>query len=285
MKILKTISGAREHIGSLTQGLEGPGFVPTMGALHEGHLSLVRRSVEENRLAGVSIFVNPIQFNNPRDLEQYPRTLDEDLGKLASVLRPDDFVFIPAVEEMYPTPVNRVYDFGNLGQVMEGRFRPGHFNGVGIVVDRLFRIVRPGRAYFGEKDFQQMTVIRKLMEIEKLPVEIIPCAIIREPDGLAMSSRNVRLTAGHRKAAPVIYQALREARQEYAHKPPGLLKEQIRNRIDSTGLLVTEYVEIAFESTLQPVHSREQPGMVRCFTAVQAGDVRLIDNLRFTPDN
>jgi pantoate--beta-alanine ligase len=180
---------------------------------------------------------------------------------------------------MYPEAVNRVYRFGNLEEVMEGRFRPGHFNGVAIVVNRLFRIVEPARAYFGEKDFQQLAIIRKLVETENLPVDIVPCPIIREPDGLAMSSRNVRLTVEHRKAAPEIYRSMQLARQRVKVLPVEQLKEQIRQQIDSTGQLVTEYVEFADEATLLPVTLWSDASTIRCFVAVQAGAVRLIDNM------
>ena len=278
MKVFTTCQEIRLHQASCKGDSPDPGFVPTMGALHEGHLSLVKRAVEENAWAGVSIFVNPIQFNNTSDLDNYPRTLESDLRILNPVLRENDFVFAPSVREMYPEPVNREYPFGDLGKVMEGCFRPGHFNGVAIVVNRLFRIVEPARAYFGEKDYQQLAIIRKLVEIEDLPVDIVPCPIIREPDGLAMSSRNVRLTAEHRKAAPAIYRSLHEAREAAPELTISRLKEQIRSRIDSTGLLVTEYVEFADETTLLPVTAWSDASDIRCFVAVQAGEVRLIDN-------
>ncbi|MFH0761812.1 MAG: pantoate--beta-alanine ligase [Bacteroidota bacterium] len=279
MKVFTTIKEIRLHLASCKGDSPGPGFVPTMGALHEGHLSLVKKAVQENALAGLSIFVNPIQFNNPSDLDNYPRTLESDLRILNPVLRENDFVFAPSVREMYPEPVTREYQFGNLGKVMEGRFRPGHFNGVAIVVNRLFRIVEPARAYFGEKDFQQLAIIRRLVEIENMAAEIVPCPIIREPDGLAMSSRNVRMKAEHRKAAPAIYRSLYEASQTVPELTILRLKEQIQSRIDSTGLLVTEYVEFADETTLLPVTAWSDASAIRCFVAVQAGDVRLIDNM------
>lgn len=286
MKIFTTISEVRQHVASLRSEYGcGSGFVPTMGALHEGHLSLVRRSVSENPSTGVSIFVNPIQFNNPADLEKYPRTLETDLEMLSGIMGEEDFVFSPAVQEMYPTPENREYRFGPLETVMEGRFRPGHFNGVGIVVSKLFRITEPEKAYFGEKDFQQLAIIRKLVEIEEFPVIIVPCPIVRESDGLAMSSRNVRLTPDHRKASPAIYRALTDFCQPARESDPGRICAQIREQIDSTGFLVTEYVEIAGESDLQPVREIRPGTALRCFVAVQAGEVRLIDNLRLTIDD
>lgn len=281
MKVFTTVQEIRSYLASAAVDSRGTGFVPTMGALHHGHLSLVKRAVEENALAGLSIFVNPIQFNNPSDLENYPRTLESDLRLLKPVLRENDFVFAPGVEEMYPEPAGRVYDFGNLERVMEGSSRPGHFNGVGVVVNRLFRIIEPTRAYFGEKDYQQLAIIRKLVDIEHLAVDVVPCPIVREPDGLAMSSRNVRLTPEHRKAAPEIFRSLLDAQQAGPTLPVDLLKEQIRNQIDSTGLLVTEYVEFADETTLLPVATWADASRIRCFVAVQAGEVRLIDNMPF----
>jgi pantoate--beta-alanine ligase len=285
MKIFKTIADTRRYLATLRQRSATLALVPTMGALHEGHLSLVRRSVEENQATGISIFVNPIQFNNPADLEKYPRTLESDLRLLEPLLSTEDFIFAPTVKEMYPVPDAHVYRFGSLETVMEGASRPGHFNGVGIVVNKLFRITEPDHAYFGEKDFQQLAIIRKLVEIEELQVKIIACPIIREPDGLAMSSRNVRLTPEHRKVAPEIYRSMLEVCQSAYARVPDDLKNDIRSRIDSTGLLVTEYIEFADESTLQPVKTFESKGTVRCFVAVQAGDVRLIDNLRLTVDD
>lgn len=254
--------------------------MPTMGALHEGHLSLIRSSVEENRCTAVSIFVNPIQFNNPSDLEKYPRDLETDLNLLRDLLREDDFVFVPSVTEMYPEPVTTRYDFDALETVMEGQYRPGHFNGVGIVVNRLLRIVEPDRIYLGEKDFQQLAIIRRLTQIEQLPVKIVPCPIIREPDGLAMSSRNQRLTPEHRKAAPAIYRALKEASADFSTRDIAGLISRITEQIEATGLLKVEYVEFVDEASLQPVARHDESQAVRCFVAVQAGEVRLIDNVR-----
>ncbi len=285
MKIFHTIADTRTYLATLRQRPVSLGLVPTMGALHKGHLSLVRRSAEENQATGISIFVNPIQFNNPADLEKYPRTLEADLRLLEPLLGEEDFIFAPTAKDMYPVPETTIYRFGSLETVMEGAFRPGHFNGVGIVVNKLFRITEPDRAYFGEKDFQQLAIIRRLVEIENLPVKIIACPIIREPDGLAMSSRNVRLTPEHRKAAPEIYRAMQEVCRSASGRYFDVLKNDIRSRIDATGLLVTEYIEFADESTLQPVMTFKGEGHVRCFVAVQAGEVRLIDNLRLTIDD
>jgi pantoate--beta-alanine ligase len=279
MHLFETVDSTRRHAGSIRQRSLTLGFVPTMGALHEGHLSLVRRALEENDCVAVSIFVNPIQFNNTDDLRKYPRTLERDLELLRPLLGVEDFVFAPTVEEMYPEPSTRIYDFGPLATVMEGRFRPGHFNGVGVVVDRLFRIVGPDAAYFGEKDFQQLAIIRRLAEIEGHDIRIVACPIIREADGLAMSSRNVRLTPNHRRAAPEIFRILTRAVSDKTTATPDDLRKRITNEIDATGLLKTEYVDFADERTLAPAQTWDQFPAIRCFVAVHAGEVRLIDNV------
>ena len=279
MKVFETIEEVRRHVRSQRLEQMTIGFVPTMGALHEGHLSLVRRAAAENSRVAVSIFVNPIQFNNPADLEKYPRNLGADLDLLRDFLGPEDFVFTPSVNEMYPKAETTVYDFGSLATVMEGRFRPGHFNGVGIVVSKLLRITEPQRAYFGEKDFQQLAIIRRLAEMENLPVDIVPCPIVREPDGLAMSSRNQRLTPEHRRTAPVIYRTLAEAIRRIPADSPGELAEWITAAINATGLLEVEYVEFADETTLAHADSWSGYRRIRCFIAVQAGEIRLIDNI------
>jgi pantoate--beta-alanine ligase len=282
MKIFETVPATREYAGSQSDKHRTIGFVPTMGALHDGHLSLVRQAASENDCVAVSIFVNPVQFNNTDDLIKYPRNLPADFSMLKPLLREDDFIFAPSVEEMYPHPETHVYDFGALASVMEGRFRPGHFNGVGVVVNKLLRIVRPDKAYFGEKDFQQLAIIRRLTEIEQLPVKIIPCKIIREADGLAMSSRNARLTPAHRRIAPAIFQALSQAARKFPTTGPDELRQFITESLNQTGLLAVEYVEFADEISLAPMTSWRESENIRCFVAVQAGDVRLIDNLRFS---
>ncbi len=279
MKIFQTINSTREHVLSLQEKHLSLGFVPTMGALHEGHLSLVRRAVAENDHVAVSIFVNPIQFNNPADLEKYPRDLSADLKLLEPILKENDFIFAPSEIEMYPEPETKVYDFGPLATVMEGSFRPGHFNGVGVVVNKLLRIINSDKAYFGEKDFQQLAIIKKLTDIENLPVKIVPCDIVREYDGLAMSSRNVRLSPEHRNIAPMIFQAISHAAANLEYGTPEDLKEIVTSTLHRTGLLVVEYVEFADESTLAPVGDWNESEHIRCFIAVQAGDVRLIDNV------
>ena len=205
------------------------GFVPTMGALHEGHLSLVARAGAENDTVVVSIFVNPNQFNDPNDLKHYPRTLESDLALLGSLRC--DYLFFPDVTEIYPEPDTRKFDFGALERVMEGRFRPGHFNGVAQVVSRLFDIVRPDKAYFGQKDFQQCSIIKKMCILLKSPIVIVPCDIVRERDGLAMSSRNSLLTAAHKAVAPQIYRILQEAQQESVFSTPEEVKMGVYDKI------------------------------------------------------
>lgn len=279
MQIFTQIEEVRRFRNLPEQAEKSLGFVPTMGALHEGHLALVRCAKSENKRVAISIFVNPIQFNNPEDLRLYPRTLERDLEMLGSVLEDDDFVFAPEAEEMYPDSRHQLYDFGTLEKSMEGLHRPGHFNGVGVVVDRLFRIVEPDRAYFGEKDYQQLAIIRRLVEIEKHGVTIVPCPIIRENDGLAMSSRNVRLSIENRRNAPRLYSLLQETRQriqEGADLRP--VQQQLTHSIDRIPGFKTDYVCFADEATLEPLNfATNRP--FRCFIAVNAGDVRLIDNL------
>jgi pantoate--beta-alanine ligase len=249
-----------------------------MGALHEGHLELVRRAVRENGIAAGSIFVNPIQFNNPEDLKKYPREEESDIRKLQEA--GDGMVFIPTVEEMYPEPDRTVYDFGLLDKVMEGKFRPGHFNGVAIVVRKLFEIIGPDRAYFGEKDFQQLAIIRRLAEMLQLTVEIIPCPTVREPDGLAMSSRNQRLNAEDRQRAPLIYAILKEARNRAAHFTVEEVLHWARNEFRNYPFFEPEYFEIVDMKTLQPVADwNSDNGTIAC-TAVYLGGVRLIDNIK-----
>ncbi|MDR4987561.1 MAG: pantoate--beta-alanine ligase [Bacteroidales bacterium] len=253
------------------------GFVPTMGALHQGHLALVEQARKENDLVVCSIFVNPIQFNRPEDLATYPRTLDEDLKLLETVRC--DAVFCPEVQEMYPHPEQKNYDFGTLDKVMEGKYRQGHFNGVAVVVSKLFGIVSPDRAYFGRKDFQQLQVIRALVVMEGLDVEIIACPTVREEDGLAMSSRNRRLSASQRSEASTIYRALTAARSMYPDVPLHDIRERVISQINASPELEVEYVEIVRADTLLPAEKHtDDVELVTC-VAVNAGNIRLIDNM------
>lgn len=255
------------------------GFVPTMGALHEGHLSLVVKAGSLCDIVVVSIFVNPTQFNDKKDLVNYPRTLESDL-KLLSTVR-CEYVFSPSVEEIYPVPDTRKFEFGALETVMEGAFRPGHFNGVAQVVSRLFEIVQPEIAFFGRKDFQQLAVIKDLVRQLNFPIEIIPCDIVRENDGLAMSSRNKLLSSEHRSCAPLIYQVLVEAKKISRDKTVEEVKEYVVSKINANQLFKVEYFEIVDDTTLMPIESWSQSGTKVGCIAVYAGKVRLIDNIIF----
>ena len=254
-------------------------FVPTMGALHAGHLSLVRRALSECDRCIVSVFVNPTQFNDPRDLETYPRTLEADSELLASVGA--SALFAPEVSTIYPKEDTRTFDVGTVAEVMEGRYRPGHFNGVMQVVSRLFDIVRPDCAYFGEKDFQQIAVIRAMVRLIGSPVEIIACPIVREADGLALSSRNVRLSAEERREAPQIYRILSESRSWAKEMSPQQVIERVTEQINAVPHLRVEYFEIVDTDSLQPIASwSDSPAPHGCIT-VFCGEVRLIDNIAY----
>ena len=254
------------------------GFVPTMGALHEGHLSLINRAKKENDIVVCSVFVNPIQFNNPTDLEKYPRTPEKDIEKLEQA--GCDAVFMPSVEEMYPGKVEDHYDFGDLERVMEGACRPGHFNGVAIVVRKLFEIVTPDRAYFGEKDFQQLAIIKKMVQNLNMNLEIVPCTIVRENDGLAMSSRNVRLNEAERAIAPKIFATLNDSITKKDVMSPAEMKEYTLTKYAEIKEFDVEYVEITDETNLKSLESWNECDHARIFVALQLGPVRLIDNVR-----
>ena len=253
------------------------GFVPTMGALHEGHITLIRRAEQENDFVVVSIFVNPIQFNNPEDLTKYPRNLEADIQQLEGT--GCSLVFAPAVQEMYPEPDLTEFDFGQLDKVMEGKFRPGHFKGVAIVVKKLFEIVTPTRAYFGEKDFQQLAIIRKMVSMLQMPVEIVPCPIVREGDGLAMSSRNARLTPEERAEAPVIYNALSAVKENYSWFIPDGVRQLVTGEIQESRYFRVEYVSVVDAETLQPFEDWQDAEHAVVCVAAYIGGVRLIDNI------
>lgn len=278
MKIVTSVQDLRSELSQVDAAQVG--FVPTMGALHSGHISLVERARRECGVVVVSVFVNPTQFNDPNDLKNYPRTpeADAEMLRAAGV----DVVFMPSVEEMYPTPDTRVFDFGNIDKVMEGATRPGHFNGVAQVVSRLFDMVRPAKAYFGEKDFQQIAVIRAMVAQLALTVEIIPCPIVRDVDGLALSSRNTLLTPEYRAAAPDICAALRKGAAVVGEKSPAEVEALIAENIERGGLLRVIYVQVVDGTSLERVDSWSvaEGGCIQCCVAVQAGDVRLIDNMR-----
>lgn len=278
MQTFHTIADLRCAIAAERLNGKSIGFVPTMGALHEGHLQLMRRAMKENDLVVVSIYVNPTQFNKPEDLEKYPRTLDADSKMLDEI--GCHLLFAPDNAEMYPEPNHSTYDFGPLSMVMEGAFRPGHFDGVAMVVRRLFEIVEPDTAYFGEKDFQQLAIINQLVRMFQLPVKIIPCPIVREIDGLAMSSRNMRLLPNERKIAPAIYKTLLKASKLHNVLSPAEMRNWVSNELSKIPEFQIDYVEIAEDQLLQPIQHWNNASGAIIFVAIFLGNVRLIDNMR-----
>ena len=267
-----------EHHRSLRHSI---GLVPTMGALHQGHLSLVKRARKDNDIVVTSVFVNPTQFNNPDDLRTYPRTEEADCRLLeeAGV----DYAFIPSVYEIYPEPDTRVFDLGPVAKVMEGAMRPGHFNGVAQIVSKLFAMVQPTRAYFGEKDYQQIAVIRRMVELEGFDLEIVACPIMRHDDGLAMSSRNVRLTPEQRAIAPAIHRTLVESLELKPSRTVEEVKRFVTETIDALPQMRTEYYEIVNADTMQPITDWDQAKTAVGCVTVYCGDVRLIDNITYRP--
>ena len=277
MLLIETISDLQNKLEQAHRTHQTIGLVPTMGALHEGHLSLIQRARKENDLCVVSVFVNPTQFNNAEDLEKYPRTLEQDLQLVSDYA---DIVFAPSVEEVYRVPATEQYDFGPVAEGMEGPARPGHFNGVGIIVKRLFDWVQPTRAYFGEKDFQQIAVIKTLVRQCGLNLQIVPCPIVREASGLALSSRNRRLTEEERATAANIYRILKASTQLKTTNTQEIRKF-VEEEINKYDLFRLEYYEIVDDETLQPVADlNDSTGVVGCIT-VWANQVRLIDNIRY----
>lgn len=279
MEIVRTIERLKMLVSDKkSQGLT-IGLVPTMGALHAGHLSLIGRARRENDVVVVSVFVNPTQFNNQEDLRTYPRTEEADCRLLEA--ESVDYAFIPSVEEIYPEPDTRVFDLGPVAEVMEGAMRPGHFNGVAQIVSKLFAIVSPTRAYFGEKDFQQIAVIRRMVSLEGFDLEIIACPIKREADGLALSSRNVRLNAEQREIAPVIHRTLSSSREWSRDHSVAETKKYVIDEINSFPHMEVEYYEIVDGTTMQPISEWcDSKDPVGCVT-VYCGDVRLIDNIKY----
>jgi len=255
------------------------GFVPTMGALHEGHLRMIKHCKHENGVCVVSIFVNPTQFNDKNDLQAYPRMLKKDCEQLEKV--GCDCVFAPSEDEIYPEPDRRIFNLGPVTEVMEGIYRPGHFNGVAQVVSKLFDMVRPDNAYFGEKDFQQIAVIRALVEQLNMQINLVVYPIVRETDGLAMSSRNLRLTPEQRRLAPVIARTLKESINFVPSKSVQEVKEWIVKTLNDTPFMYVDYFEIVDSHTLQPIKAWNDTDMPIGCIAVFCGDVRLIDNIRY----
>lgn len=279
MKRVNSIQELKRYLAEERQHNKQIGFVPTMGALHNGHLSLVKRCVEENDVCVVSIFVNPTQFNDKNDLATYPRTLDKD----SALLEPTgcDYVFAPTEAEMYPEPDTRTFDFGTVSAVMEGARRPGHFNGVAQIVSKLFYAVEPDNAYFGEKDFQQIAVIRAMVKQLNIPVKINACPILREEDGLALSSRNVRLTPEQRQKAPLIARTLKESTNFAAGKSVQEVIDYVVNTINADPVMRVEYYEIVDGITMESIKDwSDTDYAVGCIT-VYCGEVRLIDNIRY----
>ena len=279
MLVVETVENLHAYLAAARSEGKSIGLVPTMGALHEGHASLVKRSVEENDVTVVSVFVNPTQFNDKGDLERYPRTLDADCALLSSL--GTDCVFAPSVEEVYPEPDTRQFSYAPLDTVMEGAFRPGHFNGVCQIVTKLFDAVLPHRAYFGEKDFQQLAIIREMVRQENYSLEIVGCPIVREPDGLAMSSRNTRLSYEERKNALKISQTLFESRTFAAEHTVAETKQFVEDAIAAAPGLELEYFQLVDGNTLQPIATWDETTYaVGCIT-VFCGEVRLIDNIKY----
>jgi pantoate--beta-alanine ligase len=277
MKIIQTISDLQETLSAHRGKGEKIGLVPTMGALHEGHIQLVERCVRENNVCVASIFVNPTQFNDQNDLIHYPRTPEKDTDMLRQA--GCSYVFMPTVEEIYPTPDTRSFDFGPLEQVMEGRCRPGHFNGVAQIVSKLFDAVQPDRAYFGEKDFQQLAIIRQMVRNLHYQIEIIPCPIVREADGLAMSSRNRRLSPQEREKAPKISEYLFKSRTFAADKSIQETIDYVCSNLTSDPVFKLEYFELVDGNTLQTVHDWNESDYIVGCMAIFCGPVRLIDNI------
>lgn len=279
MKVVHTIKDLQAELSVLKIQGKRVGLVPTMGALHAGHASLVKRSVAENEVTVISVFVNPTQFNDKNDLIKYPRTLDADCELLEA--NGASFAFAPSVEEMYPQQDDRQFSFAPLDTVMEGAFRPGHFNGVCQIVSKLFEAVQPDRAYFGEKDFQQLAIIREMVKQLHYPLQIVGCPIIREEDGLALSSRNARLSVLEREKALKISQTLFKSRTFAATHSVSETQQFVADTIAAEPGLRLEYFEIVDGNTLQQVNSWEETSYVVGCITVFSGEIRLIDNVKY----
>lgn len=283
MKIFNTKQEIKSFLHTQGEANKTIGFVPTMGALHEGHLSLIKKAKKKNDLVVVSIFVNPTQFDNKEDLVKYPKTYKNDTKLLESVSC--DVLFFPSVKEIYAGNISsEKFNFDGLENQMEGKFRDGHFDGVGTIVKNLFEIVTPNKAYFGQKDFQQLQIIKKMVKKHHLNIKIKGCAIYREKDGLAMSSRNTRLTKEHRTAAPFIYKTLKKVRANINTKNATKITEWVEKQFKKHPSLELEYFTIADEKTLESAESNESDKKYRAFIAVFAGEIRLIDNIQIQND-
>lgn len=278
MEIFKTISEVKSFIKEAKHKGNCIGFVPTMGALHKGHLSLLNYSKKKTDLSIVSIFVNPTQFNNQQDYIKYPRLFNKDIELLES--SGCDVVFLPSEEEMYPQPDNRVFDLGYLEKIMEGEFREGHFQGVAKIVSKLFNIVDPDFAFFGQKDFQQLAIVKKLVQLMNSSVKIVSCPIVREDHGLAMSSRNQRLSTQEFEQAAIIFQTISKLPEMVYSQDLFQIKKWMQERIDNNSLFKTEYVELVDSESLKVVTNIKNHKSITCCVAVYCGQVRLIDNVQ-----
>jgi len=279
MELFSEKQPLRVYLSKLKAQNKSIGFVPTMGALHKGHLSLIKKASKKNDIVVVSIFVNPTQFDNKEDLLKYPKTLEKDLALLSEVNC--DIVFYPSEEEIYENNVSsNDFKFDGLENLMEGKFRIGHFNGVGTIVKTLFEIIEPDKAYFGEKDFQQLQIIKKMVEKHKINVKIKGCAIYREEDGLAMSSRNIRLTPTQREAAPFIHKILKKVKKKFKTEEISIINNWVEKKFKEHPILDLEYFTIANEKTLETIETKEFSKKNRAFIAVFAGKIRLIDNIQ-----
>ena len=278
MLLVKTVNELKDELNKIDDSTN-LGMVPTMGALHQGHMSLIKKALTENQNVVVSIFVNPTQFNNTEDLEKYPKTLVDDVDLISSISK-NIIVFAPSIGEIYQDRVkSKIYDFAGLDKVMEGEFRDNHFNGVGTIVEALFSLVKPKRAYFGEKDFQQLRIIQKLVELQKIPVEIIGCEIVRENHGLAMSSRNERLSPTIRQNAAFIYETLKTAKHKFGMESVLNVKDWVAKQFKNSTDFKLEYFEITDVETLTPAKNKNIKIKYRAFIAVYVEGVRLIDNI------
>lgn len=278
MKLITTVEEFNKFRQEIKEN-QNLGFVPTMGALHDGHIELAKQAQKDCDIVAVSIFVNPTQFNNTEDLKKYPRTNKQDLELLEKT--GIDAVFMPSEVEMYPEKDERIFDFSPLDTVMEGKFRKGHFNGVGQIVSKLFDIIQPNKAYFGEKDFQQLAIIQKLVKDYKYSIKIVPVQTMREKDGLAMSSRNLRLTEAHRDAAPLIYKTLTQSLEQFGTKSVKEIESFVMETINKNPFLKIEYFEIVDAKSLQQISDSNQTNEPVGCIAVHASEIRLIDNIRY----
>ncbi|RPG68829.1 MAG: pantoate--beta-alanine ligase [Flavobacteriaceae bacterium TMED120] len=278
MEVFQTVSSLQAVLTNLSGSV---GFVPTMGSLHQGHMSLIKKALEENTHLTISIFVNPTQFEDPTDFEKYPRSLEKDLSMIATIA-PKALVFTPAVSEIYRNKITAgFYSFNGLDKRMEGNSRQGHFQGVAAVVERLFSIVNPDRAYFGEKDYQQLAIIRHIVVQKKLSLAIVSCPIVRDKSGLALSSRNARLSKHHLEQASLLFRSLKQARALYLDKDASTAQHHVNQLFSQAQEWTLDYFCIYDEITLREIDNKKTEN-VRGFIAAQVGEIRLIDNLSFS---